>query len=359
MPMPRPRRTPLSLALLPTLAAFPAPARPQPETTPATDPYPEPGVLQLHAPALTIESHAFGVMHTQLRWAASPAGEQALPAFARATRDVEAAAGTPRIWLLLDPDIVAREEFSLPAWLDALPLDRTAEPDRTDQARRAIETYLDEWLIPHTLATADSWESTTLPSLRARAQTLLDNLTGDTQLLARTLEAVGLSPQAGEASVQLVRHAPPPGAMTYRTAQGPVSIVAEDGLDDDTLLEVALHETLHAFDTLAPADDHTIFAELRRALTDRGLSPSDPAFRTVWHTLFFVHAAEMVRRDGRPGYTDYAERAGIYEKSGPAASLMRELWPRVLDGEMTRAEFFHAIIDALPGGDDVAEPRDD
>ncbi|MCC7388411.1 MAG: hypothetical protein IT431_06545 [Phycisphaerales bacterium] len=342
-----PRSTPRALlAALTSLLAPPLLAQSEP---PQPEPPQHPAQLDLHAPNLRISSHPLGVTHAQLRWAATPEGERALPAFAPATRAVESAAGTPRIWLILDPDIATRDELTLPAWLDGLPLERVVEPAHTEQTREAIGAYLDEWLLPHALAGAESWETTTLPAMRERGQMLLDALTGESQLLPRTLDAVGLRADLGTPTVELVRHAPPPGAVTYRTPRGPVSIVAEDGLDDDTLLEVTLHETLHAFDSLAPADNQSVLTDLRRALTDRGLAPNDPAFRTVWHTLFFVHAAEMVRRDGRPGYTDYAERAGIYEKSGPAATLMRELWPRVLDAELGRAEFVRRVVEQAPG----------
>ena len=347
MPMPRfARLVMLALATLPALLAPPVLAQPEPAQP---EPAQNPARLHLHAPNLRISSHPLGVTHALLRWAASPEGERALPAFAPATRAIESAADTPRIWLLLDPDIATRDELTLPAWLDGLPLERVVEPANAGQTREAIGAYLDEWLMPHALAGAESWETTTLPAMRERGQMLLDALTGESQLLPRTLDAVGLSADLGTPTVELVRHTPPPGAVTYRTPGGPVSVVAEDGLDDDTLVEVTLHETLHAFDALAPADHESVFTELRRALTDGGLAPNDPAFRTVWHTLFFVHAAEMVRRDGRPGYTDYAEHAGIYKKSGPAAATMRELWPRVLDGELSRAEFVRRVVEQAPG----------
>lgn len=334
--MPRPA----SLILVAFLTGAPAPA--QPETA-------EP-----RAPAIRIESHRLGATHMQLRWAAAPAGQEGSETYAPGAREIESAAGTPRVWLLVDPELACAGDEVRPGWLDALPLERVVGPDRADQTRHAIRAYLDEQLVPLADAGRDEWESRIQPTLDRRGRTLLDALTGDSRLLERTLGAVGLSAERAEATVELVPHSPAPGARTYRTPSGPVSIVAEDGLDDDTLLEVTMHEVIHAFDS--SADHGSIFTELRDALAERGIAPTDPASRTVWHTLFFVHAAEMVRRDGRPGYVDYAERAGVYGRTGPAASTMRGLWPRVLDGELSRDEFVRRVVAQVPADAETGGP---
>lgn len=305
------------------------------------------------AEGLSIEAHRFGIAHMLLRGAAGADNRTDMDAYGPYLQAIEAAAGGRRIWALLDPELTTRDELNVPAWLDSLPLNSVVEDDRIERTREAIGAYLERSLLPVNVLLHDSWVDPVLPELTDRGTMLMDELTGDGGLLDLALRPLGIDIASGNARVVLVSAAPRPGAMTYRTESGPVSIVAVDGVDDATLLEITLHEAIHAFDSLATGDRRDAFGRLRLALSGAGLEESDPRFRTAWHTLFFVHAAEMVRRDGRPEYVDYGERSGVYRRTGPIAAMMREQWPRVLDGTLSMREFAEAVSAGVvhPGGD--------
>ncbi|HZW10780.1 MAG TPA: hypothetical protein VFF69_12825 [Phycisphaerales bacterium] len=298
------------------------------------------------SPALSIRCSPALALHMRAR-AAAGRGElgEPLPRLAAA---VDEAAGAGRVWLALEPSLAGGDLQATAARLASLPLDRLVA-EKAEPTRAALAAYLDSLAAALPAFERDQW-----PALKAAQELRAERLGralggGDDPLLRRTLAALRLS-GAGAARIELTPEAPPPGAFTYRSPAGPVSIVGDNGLDDDTLLEVALHEAIHAFDSMATGERTDALAQMRAALLAAGLDERDPRFRAAWHALFFVHAAEMVRRDGRSGYVDYGERFGVYEKAGGAAGLMRDLWPRVLDREIELTEFAERVALAARAG---------
>jgi hypothetical protein len=326
-------------------ACAPAGAQPDQPRAPASPPAAGP----LSGPGLIVQTSRRGAAHMALRRAAAEGSQRDLP-HARLLDAIEHAAGGTRIWALLDPAMFTPDEHAASLQSEALPLERVVGPDRLEPTREAVRDYRAALLASE--ADGERWAQVSQLELTGRASVVLGALCGPEGLLEPTLAALGIDIGRGVARLELVPLAPPPGAMTYRTPDGPLSIVGVRGLDEATLLEVCLHEAIHAFDALpAPEPAPDALTRLRRALTDAGLDPRDPRFRDAWHTLFFVHAAEMVRRDGRPAYVDYAERSGVYERTGPAARLARREWPRVLDGEVTTDAFIAALARAALAGD--------
>ncbi|MBK7403168.1 MAG: hypothetical protein IPJ41_00700 [Phycisphaerales bacterium] len=225
------------------------------------------------------------------------------------------------------------------------PLDRVAGA-HAEETRRALDAFLSAWTAETGEYLRGAWREDE-HTLTRRAEAIRGALTGaEHPLLNDTLRALGLDP-LGSVRIELVPVAPPPGAVTYRTGDGPVSVVGERDLDDDTLLEVALHEAIHGFDSQMTGEREDVLAQLRDGLREAGLDERDPRFRGAWHALFFVHAAEMVRRDGRPEYVDYGERSGVYAKTGPVVGVLRALWPQVLEGDVSRGAFIRSVVDAI------------
>ena len=154
--------------------------------------------------------------------------------------------------------------------------------------------------------------------------------------------------------VFLVNATNPPGAMTYYLRGGaPVCVIDVNvGGVGELLLETILHESCHTLD-LASRDTGSAFATLRTLLEERGLSRNDEAYNTVPHTLMFVQAEETMRRLFNPDHLAYGDVTDLYDRTGVTAVVEREIWPRYLDGELTRDEALLKIVETLePQPDD-------
>ncbi|MFQ5700864.1 MAG: hypothetical protein ACE5HU_03365 [Acidobacteriota bacterium] len=173
--------------------------------------------------------------------------------------------------------------------------------------------------------------------------------------LAFMMQSLGIPDPGISVPVFLVSAANPPGAMTYFLRGGaPASVVdIHVGGTDDLLIETILHESSHALD-LASRGDDTAFTTLRALLEKRGLSPRDGAYRNVPHTLMFVQAAETVRRLFNPDHVAYGEATSLYARTGAIADVEGEIWPRYLDGAISRDEALNLIAERFApqsGGD--------
>jgi len=166
--------------------------------------------------------------------------------------------------------------------------------------------------------------------------------------LAFMMESLGIRNPEVTVPMFLVGATNPPGAMTYHLRGGaPVSVLDVNvGGAGDLLLETLLHESSHALDQ-ASRDDGSAFDTLRRLLEERGVSRDDDAYHTVPHTLMFVQAEETMRRLYDPEHLAYGDATDLYARSGAAAVVEREIWPRFLDGELTRDEALLRIVDRL------------
>jgi hypothetical protein len=168
------------------------------------------------------------------------------------------------------------------------------------------------------------------------------------EALAFMMESLGIADPETTVPVFLVTRTNPPGAMTYYLRGGApacvVDVTASGG--DDLLLETVLHETSHTLD-MASKETDSAFATLRNLLAERGLSRDDSAFHTVPHTLMFVQAEETMRRLYNPEHVAYGDATDLYQRTGVAATVQRDIWPRYLDGELTRDEALRRIVETL------------
>ena len=62
----------------------------------------------------------------------------------------------------------------------------------------------------------------------------------------------------------------------------------------------------------------------------------------------FVQAAETMRRLYNPDHVAYGDVAtDLYKRSGDAAVVELDIWPRYLDGEFERDEALKRIVDSF------------
>ncbi len=168
------------------------------------------------------------------------------------------------------------------------------------------------------------------------------------EALAYMMRSLGIADPGITVPVYLVTATNPPGAMTYFLFGGEQASVIETraGGSDAILRETVLHEACHALD-LASENEGSAFAALRAMLEARGLTRRDRDWHTIPHTLMFVQAEETIRRLFDPGHVAYGDATDLYERTGEIAVVEREIWPRHLDGELTREEALRAIVDRL------------
>jgi len=261
-----------------------------------------------------------------------------------ACQELEAALGDPRLFGLLEGSLLGAEHASdlRSAW-EHLPDPLRRPGGELLHVREPALAYADALAAyaPRFLATKWPGEEKTLLAARETLERAFppalarvpDRAPANRTDLLRELEtSLGMADPSITIPVVLVRDAPSPGGFTYRVRGGTVSFVSIRDRGR-TLPEVVLHEALHALDAQTPGQDHALNT-LRHLLRERGLTDDDPRLRTLPHTLFFVEAAEMVRRHFDPGAPHYGDVSGYYRRVGPAAELVRKAWTRYLDGEL-------------------------
>lgn len=147
--------------------------------------------------------------------------------------------------------------------------------------------------------------------------------------------------------VYLVAAAPFPGAFTFRSHEGPFSVVALEGKPDSQWVEIVIHETIHALDV--QAGEGSVLADLRSRLEKiPGASPSE--VHDFVHTVMFAQAAGTVRRVLDPNHKDYGEVAGYYPKVPRAAAVVVPAWRDYLEGKIAREAALERIVKGFAEG---------
>ncbi|HEV8582009.1 MAG TPA: hypothetical protein VGX68_23310 [Thermoanaerobaculia bacterium] len=147
--------------------------------------------------------------------------------------------------------------------------------------------------------------------------------------------------------VYLVAAAPFPGAFTYRSQEGPFSVVALEGEPGSAWVEIVIHETIHALDV--HAGEGSVLAELRSRLGKvPGASPKE--VHDFVHTVMFAQAAGTVRRVLQPNHKDYGDAAGYYLKVPRAAAVVVPAWRDYLEGKLNREAVVEKIVKGFAEG---------
>lgn len=138
--------------------------------------------------------------------------------------------------------------------------------------------------------------------------------------------------------VYLTAEGPWPGAVTARTdREGAVCFVAADASTGSQLVEVVVHETIHALDVMA--GEGGILNVLRKRVGQEDV-------RDFPHTVMFVQAAGTVRKVLDPEHKDYGDVEGYYQRVPKAAAVVVPAWRAYLAGEISRDEALNRIAAA-------------
>lgn len=310
--------------------------------------------VQEPAPAFEIRLEPRVELWCEVRHRAAgegPVPEDDLAPAVRAARAVDACLRSRLVWSVLDAAALRVEGSDWPGEPVPVP-ERFVAEGRTEEELRARIEELYAALAP----LAEEWSEREWPAreeeLRAAAKRLEKTLDAEVlddahALLDRWLE---LPPPASPVPVFLVTRAGPPGGVTVRHPDGPRCIVAVEGRAESHLVEVVLHELVHAWDVL-PSEEPGLLPSLNRALARAGVR--DPRRRRDWsHTLHFLAAAEAVRAVIAPEHVDHGERAGVYERLGIVHAELAPLWRAYVEEESDRETLIGRVVEAAAPDDD-------
>jgi hypothetical protein len=196
------------------------------------------------------------------------------------------------------------------------------------------------------------WLERYWPARRAELEAARDVLAGTLrqhgvaamQHLCRALE---LRYPSQPIPVFLALEMPPPGGVTHRLRERGVCFVGVRAHAGTQLLEVVLHESLHALDLLAENRD-SAFQKMRSRMRTLGYAESDPEYRDLVHTLFFISAGDAVRAIVDPRHEDYGQVTGYYERIANLVATERTLWRHRMAGRLDVEQAISLILASVP-----------
>lgn len=164
--------------------------------------------------------------------------------------------------------------------------------------------------------------------------------------VARTCELLAMTDPGKTIPVFLVAAAPSPGGFTALSrAHGAVCIVSTESHQGSALTEATLHEAIHALDThTRQQQPPSVLNDLRNALADAGVAPTDPLMRDVPHTLIFAVAAHVTRTSVDASHIPYGQTGGYYAKVPEARDAVLPAFTRYVAGEINSAALVAEIV---------------
>ncbi len=284
----------------------------------------------------------------------------ALRAAIEAARALDEVLGSPIAWGLVEGRIAgcATGDELLQAMLMLPPEFQLRGPDG---ARRSIPLRAQaQALAEQVVQLEETWLRESWPQrkvLLEKQRAHLDELLADgkeTAIWARIEELLGLAPPDTPVPVQLVVRSPWPGAVTHRAPGGAACFVAVESRRGAALAEVVVHEALHAVEVMQPEGATCLFDAQREAFRKAQLSPRDRRTRDALHAYVFLAAAEAVRTALDPEHVDYGITAGVYERMGAPAGIVRAAWTSYVQGQLDADALVARVAEGLArsGGED-------
>lgn len=184
----------------------------------------------------------------------------------------------------------------------------------------------------------------------------------DTQVLARRKELedsqvlpkawdwladkLGIQGAPKSIHIVLVPRFAAPGGITMRTSSSVVVLISAEIFFGTALLETVLHEGLHACE----AEETKVDLLSRIRLSD-ALEKLDAADRrNLPHTVYFIAAAEAIRRGGAPQHKDVGITLGTYDRAYEKyRRYIEPFWQAYLKGEIDREKLAAEICSYKSG----------
>lgn len=130
---------------------------------------------------------------------------------------------------------------------------------------------------------------------------------------------------------------PAQGAITLRTAAGPLVVIGCEKFQGSDFAEALIHESIHALESASKSVEllSDLRSQLKAGKADAFVEDQLP------HTLFFMIAAEATRRFIDPKHTDVGHKIGTYERGlEPFRAFAEPILKDLIEGKIDRR---HAV----------------
>lgn len=188
----------------------------------------------------------------------------------------------------------------------------------------------------------DIWPRHKMILEKSSAQSTKAFALNDAACLSFIAKSLDFDPSPGELNFYLVAQAPAPDTVTYFLRGGDqISVVAappEAGLWNDVAI---LYEAAHILRHKTAKGN--VLSDLSERLQKAGVN--DEATQDTQLTVLFVQAAETVRRILDPAHKSLPKNATVEARFPLMSSVVRPVWTKYLDGQLTREAALNQIVD--------------
>jgi len=268
--------------------------------------------------------------------------EGPLASATRAARDLHRLLASPRMWAPITGAAITAEPGQ---WLSAKVV-LTKRMMRPGSTRREVRAGID-LLLAEMDSAAPGWLENEWPARQAvlnehhKALAEALNPTQAEDIWNRIDRWLTLTRPEKPYPIYLVTRSAPPGGTTVMSSGIATCLVATEGRGTSLLADVALHELMHALETL-PGNPPPIFSDVLKMLAYHGVR--NPEVKQDWvHTLYYIAAAQLVRDVIDPEHVSHLTAEGQSADSEEIHAALLPIWSRYVDGLIARRRFCEEV----------------
>ena len=289
-------------------------------------------------PVVGLHYHVKSMLHGDRR------AEKAYTSALDSARDFEREIRTPLRWGFIEPFLTQCQTASmLSAWIDKIPERFRLRSGMIVTPRKSLIPYMQALAEASPAYMKNTWPIN--KELLLEAKNKLDTTLKErgSELLEYITDKLGMISDQRPLRIYLNIDAFLPGGSTCSArGVGVVSFVNINNVSDARMIEVVLHEAIHALD-LRSRDQPTILNLIREKLIETGIRPNNPLFRDLPHAVVFVQAAEAVRRILHYPSQEFQYDNAFFKKTSQVVKEVPSKWKAYLDGSMSREEIIDAV----------------
>ena len=272
------------------------------------------------------------------------AAEKAYSSALDSARNFENEVKTPLRWGFIEPFLTQCQTASmLGAWTDKIPERFRLRSGMVVTPRETLSPYTEALVEAEPAYMQSTWPVHREPLLEAKKK--LDNVFNEqgAELLEFITDKLDIETDHRPLRIYLTPATPLEGGSTCSArGVGVVSFVNISGASEAKMIEVVLHEAIHALD-LRSQGKPTVLNLIRKKLIQSGIQPNNSLFRDLPHAVVFVQAAETVLRYLHPEPHEFQQDPSFFNLSPEIVKTVPLKWKAYLDGSMSREEIIDAV----------------
>lgn len=259
-------------------------------------------------------------------------------------RDFEREIKTPLRWGFIEPFLIKCHSSSdLDLWIDKIPERFRLRSGMIVTPRESLIPYIQSLAEAEPAYMNSIWPIHEGSLLEAKKK--LDQVfdVRGAELLEYITDKLDIKSDQRPLRIYLTIDALLPGGSTCSArGVGIVSFVNIKNVSDARMIEVVLHEAIHALD-LRSQGKPTVLNLIRKKLIETGCRPNNPLFRDLPHAVVFVQAAETVQRILHYPSQEFQYDNAFFKKAPQIVKEVLSKWKAYLDGSMSREEIIDAV----------------